>query len=538
MCRRLARCISTPCALGQPAPHQPSAHATTRRRPVRRGIALLVLLALPLDSAAGQSLKPNGRVLVLGTGYNTITGEIRSRCIEPEPGSVVPSMANVGATDFFLDIAERRQEIRQSSNLRVEASVGLGPFASDAEYNHLSQGEYSSFDNYFYTAVVVELQPEGSTQWRLTKKGKDYKKNGAVAFAEECGNAFVDAIIRGGELRTTFRIRDENHSQKTATAANLEMSLGAYASGKVSWEQTLQSVTSNKRVTLYTFRLGKLDSLKTTAGALAEALAFPTQVPEVNAPIIRATLRTYGGVAGEGADVVVGRQRQEFFLASLVARADSARSARDNFRFVLQNDKQFPGVDHKVAASGEAAAAAYAESIRFAAIACSKTSPLTACAPVKCPDGLQCDDKTGHPLYPALPERIRDPGRVREYCILAFGDVPTLVSVRADFGRLQVFGRPDKSEVATEVALTPNEFPTTLDNGSQRWGFTPLWDEQGKAVKYVKTGRYNGINGEAAMGRPEPWSNPYFHARDCGSTTHHIMVQPDGANGWELRVLP
>ena len=331
--------------------------------------------SLPPVKAAEVGLSPiyipETTNLPLGVGVQTLSGAVRTSCVDPKPDSGLtlfkvrvtpanlpqgglPPVPIVGANHdtiaqaltFTLREVESLRSLREQMSLSAAASFNYGIYSGSANYTQLSSHEENSYYLYVLVMSHVARRAQGHTRWGLTADAKKALKKGRLDFYTLCGDHFVTSQTDGGAFDAILTIETSSYDDAQAASVEVKAGIGAFnASGSMSSATQKSARIRNATV----FVLDKGPALTSGVPITAEsAVAVATNYPKAVAALppgaawpITAELTDYGTVPGVKPSDVPDTHGQWTFLQQLGALMDSVRTYEGDLKLVQTHPTQF-----------------------------------------------------------------------------------------------------------------------------------------------------------------------------------------------------
>lgn len=197
-------------------------------------VGMLIVLA-PLRAEVSLPGTSGAR---LGQGYDSVTGELRGTCVQPEGEEEQVAMNAVTI---------RINHVRDASQLAEMAEVGLsfnyssGAARGNGSLSWFQRKQLSSFVETFY-ARGVYLRDAVSRRYSLKRSAKRLFERNWIQFRAQCGDRFVSSYTTGGVIEGTISIA----TSSTVEQNSLRASLGYSAPGGAVDANVLKTVLSSR----------------------------------------------------------------------------------------------------------------------------------------------------------------------------------------------------------------------------------------------------------------------------------------------------
>lgn len=357
--------------------------------------ALFALVASA--SSFGQGIRWPTDAMSLGGGYDTLTGEVRGRCVTT-PSKVVVAGEKV---QYYLASVDNESSLMSAMSVSVSAKYAgveaSGKFAESKSFNR--------FSAYLLVNIVVEAKSEslvaGDKQPELLPDAAKLLVQNFPRFRERCGDKFMATRSVGGSYFALVEVRTSSEADRQLVYASLSGGTLAFK-GAAEMNSALQSAVSNRSTTVTSLRTGSKGPVSSDLAAVkADAEALPTKLATDQEPF-RGVLVDYTAL-----NVPNQVRRGQFnddgklrYIAQADAQASEIRSAMSDLQFALNNSDQFQGID----------AAAFRQGIRTADAAITDlVYDVRRCFRSADPCGAYVPKKVA---LPVVPERIA--GRTRQ----------------------------------------------------------------------------------------------------------------------------
>lgn len=228
-------------------------------------------------STGSKSIDPNNSGILLGQGYNSVTGEKLRICVENR--NVTTTSGGIGGqlVDYGSQEVLTIDEVRQNLGMSASMSFKKGIFSISAKVDRFYSSRLSSHDLFYLVRVVVENETQVLADWVPTRVARQAARRGLDHFLRTCGNGFVSGRTTGGELNALVRVSLQTKQERDDVARQLKAG-GLGLSGELNYARALETLQSQTN-TQYTFlRSGSVSDIPTIDALKTYALRFPTQV--------------------------------------------------------------------------------------------------------------------------------------------------------------------------------------------------------------------------------------------------------------------
>ena len=169
----------------------------------------------------------------IGSGFNTLTGEVRGTAVG---GTVSTALASGQTVSANAMVVESQQQMVESLNISVEASGHYGLFSAEGRFGLAQQSSYTSQSTYVVAKCVVENAFRAyALPTVLPEAAQRMRENGPDDFRNGYGDSFVRGMRTGGELYAVFQLTSKSSEEQKSVAVSLQAELqGLFAGGSVS----------------------------------------------------------------------------------------------------------------------------------------------------------------------------------------------------------------------------------------------------------------------------------------------------------------
>jgi hypothetical protein len=284
----------------------------------------------------------------IGQGFNSITSDIGTTCVEYDPSqesSLLHKVSGTGMgskTVYKLDEVEDFASIKSHLSVDASISLGWGIFKADAAYNFLTDGSYSSYSSYLFVDVSVRNEAEILNKMHLTKEALNYAAQGADMFLQMCGDEFVYGRRNGGQFTAIVQVVSSTDIEQKKAVTAISQAVTGYEKGKLTFSEALDQVKTLKRIKIYLLRSGGAGKLSDIDGIKEAALHFPDAVKS-NPTLATVLIRGYNSVDNLPPGVLSfdETKRQGQFMNMVIPWLDRAYSFRANLAYARSNADEF-----------------------------------------------------------------------------------------------------------------------------------------------------------------------------------------------------
>jgi len=316
--------------------------------------------SLPVGFGVRFPMSLPSNQLEIGRGYDSVFATIKSQTVKYDPNN--PSQYLVTAagsqnqeTTKFLHEINSMSELRDTLELDASASFGWGIFSADASYNYYKTTTYSQYNRFLELRVSVLNAPEILHHTYLTESAISFAETGPSTFLRMCGDQYVYGRQTGGELDAIIQVSSSSQSQFDSQKTSVEGAVAAFGSGKLTFSQAIQQISTGNELTYFVHRNGGLGDIPSIDALTAYADSFPTivQGSSGNAAIYALLTTDYTSLENEHPDKPFPLDTSIFDyvpalqqnLKSLAADLDKCYLVRGNLQFILTNLSQFKNPD-------------------------------------------------------------------------------------------------------------------------------------------------------------------------------------------------
>ncbi|MFA6901723.1 MAG: hypothetical protein WC236_01435 [Gallionellaceae bacterium] len=269
--------------------------------------------------------------MLLGKGYDTVSGTVKSDCLNYQTVDV-PLQAALQDSWNFQEISSST-DILSLTSVDAGASVNVGMFSASAEMSMLNNTQVSNYD------VTVLAQVSREQKWNLVSQSQlkpaylQVSEANPVQFMNQCGNRYVSGVLYGGTLYTVLSVKTSSQSDSENVRVAVRASYGPFGSGQGSVSQQTTSVLASHETTITGYATGAgANPIPMTLDEVKNRWKnFPAEVQATGGAPMQVILAEYPSVAAPINPLI-------YELAAL--RWDFA-TARREVRYVIDNNNQF-----------------------------------------------------------------------------------------------------------------------------------------------------------------------------------------------------
>lgn len=275
--------LSTSVADGAYGPHLPP--------------SVRVIKALSASDLMGRSESvPLAGPVVLGTGYSSLTGQLRAPALVNEPtGEVVLSPAERG-TSYNLTYIGSYNDLAKTLNVKASAKYG----AASGSVSLFRQAKVKRTKAYILVDMTVVSKVDYLKTYNLNNDALALlrRKSSSTQFALRYGDQFLSSVTYGGQLYALMEFSNSESEEIDELKAKVKGGAGSF-SGEASIEKSLRDLTKKREVKIVYVQTGG------NAGKGVEAASSaPNLVPDPLQP------RLTGGLLAMTPDELLERVRR------------------------------------------------------------------------------------------------------------------------------------------------------------------------------------------------------------------------------------
>jgi hypothetical protein len=199
-----------------------------------------------------------------GAGVDGITEETRGLPIEFDG---ISDSAGGQHVDASVKMIESQEELMESMNLSVSASVRYGLASGDAKFSMAQQHSINHYSLYLLLSADVRNPARHMVRPRLSGDALRIFRNDPEQFRQIYGDMFVDEIYSGGDFFGLFTFETFDERSRTDLKASLEVSVGTFlAGGKISasFETSIEHAKSKSSMQIRAIMAGGAGELNPT----------------------------------------------------------------------------------------------------------------------------------------------------------------------------------------------------------------------------------------------------------------------------------
>jgi hypothetical protein len=289
----------------------------------------------------------------IGYGFNTATYNIHSPALDDVSSTRDVIGAGGQEVYFRVELSSSTLSLSQQLNISARAKLKYGVTASGSlKTNFFSRFKQNSFSIYvFVQAVVTNKQTLlDLSKIKLKSSAASLFTSSPENFAQQFGDSFIYGLITGGEFLGILEIESSSASEFREIKAKLsgKGSYGLFSgSAKVSFEQSLESITSEYQMKATILRQGGTGSVigsVTSKELIDEALAFPEKVKDDEGYPYTALVIPYNHIE-RPVSSPLDLTNQTSTLERLGTWRERFIKYQNDLEFALDHADQFPGID-------------------------------------------------------------------------------------------------------------------------------------------------------------------------------------------------
>lgn len=350
---------------------------------------------------------PTNRILI-GTGFNSATGEERSDCVVRGRLITVSDAANAPRTRYYLRQVTNMREFRNALNLSAAASFGWGIFGGSAASEYYSSGRFTNYNTFIIAKVTVLNEPEILESSRLTDEARRMASEGATSLIQYCGDEFVHKRQTGGEFAFIGQFSSSTTEQQEQVDRHVKAAVSAFivsGEAEVGFKSAMTELTKLSEVTIDVLRVGDVSRVPDIKSVVEYAENFPTVI---------GTDRTRAAtmlVMTRGMDTVEGLPRgardfrsisaQRAVLDAYAEFLGDAQAIQGNLDYIRNHPGQFEAFDQGVLESERSKHMDQIRALREAAENCRRD--VEACKKPERPTFTNFSVRRGNVSVPVVP---------------------------------------------------------------------------------------------------------------------------------------
>lgn len=163
-----------------------------------------------------------------GAGVEGITEEVRGLPIEFDG---VSDGAGGQIVESNVKMIESQEQLMESMNLSVSASVRYGLASADAKFSMAQQNSINRYSLYLLLRSDVRNPPRHMQRPRLSADAARVYRNDPEKFRQIYGDVFIDEIYSGGDFYGLFKFETVDERSHMDLKASLDVSVGTFLAG-------------------------------------------------------------------------------------------------------------------------------------------------------------------------------------------------------------------------------------------------------------------------------------------------------------------
>ena len=231
--------------------------------------------------------------LVLGKGYDTVTGMIKEDCVSMTTDQVPGPGATVAQTYTLTEISSNA-DLLSITNVDASASADVGLFSASAEMSLLSQNQISNYNANLLAQVSVERGWQFGRNVALKATSQGLVEHNPDGFLRQCGNRYVAGVLYGGEFYGLVMVETTSQKDRKQVSTSFSASYGPFSGDGTFSQDTLTNLNTHE-ITVKGYMSGAgggalpltLDSMR------ARMAGFPGEIIETGGTPIQVMLLEY-----------------------------------------------------------------------------------------------------------------------------------------------------------------------------------------------------------------------------------------------------
>jgi len=196
------------------------------KMPKRSSILPFALLSYTALAAAEEVVEYRNGV-ILGQGYNSLTGEFMAPCFT---GEVKPTFYNITKGKFLWEEVESLEDINKGLNISVSAAYKGLNAGGEGKISYLNNYKASSNNITVLARIKIETGSDALVAASLRDDiSREISKRGKInqlALREKCGTHYVQSLTVGGELYATLEQSVRSEGERSDFQAVVSVSGG------------------------------------------------------------------------------------------------------------------------------------------------------------------------------------------------------------------------------------------------------------------------------------------------------------------------
>lgn len=219
------------------------------------------------DLMGRSEMVPLAGPVVLGTGYSTLTGQLRGPALVHEPASSNVLSPEERGTTYNLTYIGSYSELAKTLNVKASAKYG----AASGSVSLFRQAKVKRNKAYILVDMTVVSKVDYLKSFALNEDALSLlrQKSAGPSFSIRYGDQFLASITYGGQLYALLEFSASQSEEVEELKAKVKGSAGSF-SGSASMEQSLRSLTGSREVKIVYTQTGG-DAGQPVAVAVAAA---------------------------------------------------------------------------------------------------------------------------------------------------------------------------------------------------------------------------------------------------------------------------
>lgn len=284
---------------------------------------------------------PGQTDLVVGSGYDALSGETKDRCLKPT------ALTRAGGQDsqsqsvtFQLKRVDSYIDLQSELQMSASGTYRSGIYKHSARVQYMRSLKYNSFSSFMLVSVKVVNATETLEHFDIKPAARELLQKSPESFYRICGDRFISGRTTGGELLAVVEFHSTSREEKERVDARIRSGGGVFqAAGD--FHRAISEMSRLATVNITTIRNGGTGKLPAITDLADAALQFPEQMAQKEKPWVYSfQTHDYNLLSTSTADPFP-LNRQKAFLEASVATRSRALALRNDIEYVLSKPDEF-----------------------------------------------------------------------------------------------------------------------------------------------------------------------------------------------------
>ena len=195
----------------------------------------------------------NATTILLGSGYDSVTGEDRDRIMSNS--DVATLGGGSGTTSVTVNEVRTIKHFHRIVGLHSAASLNIGKFAGGANVSSIHNYEFNSHSYYLAVNVLVEKESQTLANFELRDEAQQLVDTPDL-FYRVAGDHFVASKVLGGHFAAIIKLESETESQLNDFRTSFSGKFTKFLSGDATYSSMIQETYEKFNGSCFVIRRG------------------------------------------------------------------------------------------------------------------------------------------------------------------------------------------------------------------------------------------------------------------------------------------